>query len=168
MKAVIEDARSEGDSVGGIIECVIYGLPEGIGGPIFGGIEAKIAELLYAIPAVKGVEFGLGFGSALLRGSENNDPFFFEGDEVRLKTNKCGGILGGISVGDAAPVVFACAVKPTPSISKEQDTVDLAAKKDTKITIQGRHDPCVAPRAVPVTDAAAAIAIYDMILSRGN
>ena len=168
MKAVIEDARSEGDSVGGIIECVIYGLPEGIGGPIFGGIEAKIAELLYAIPAVKGVEFGLGFGSALLRGSENNDPFFFEGDEVRLKTNKCGGILGGISVGDAAPVVFACAVKPTPSISKEQDTVDLAAKKDTKITIQGRHDPCVAPRAVPVTEAAAAIAIYDMILSRGN
>ena len=168
MKEVIEAARLESDSVGGIIECVIYGLPEGIGGPIFGGMEAKIAELLYAIPAVKGVEFGLGFASSLLRGSENNDPFFFEGDKVRLKTNKCGGILGGISVGEAAPVVFACAVKPTPSISREQDTVDLAAKKDTKISIQGRHDPCVAPRAVPVTEAAAAIAIYDMILSRGN
>ena len=168
MKGVIEAARLDGDSVGGVIECVIYGLPEGIGGPIFDGIEAKIAQLLYAIPAVKGVEFGLGFGSALLRGSENNDPFFYEGDKVRLKTNKCGGILGGISVGEAAPVVFACAVKPTPSISKEQDTIDLAQKKDTKITIQGRHDPCVAPRAVPVTEAAAAIAIYDMILSRGN
>ena len=143
-------------------------MPEGIGGPIFGGIEAKIAELVYAIPAVKGVEFGLGFGSSMLRGSGNNDPFFYEEDKVRLKTNKCGGILGGISVGEAAPVVFAAAVKPTPSISREQDTVDLAGKQNTKISIQGRHDPCIVPRAVPVTEAAAAIAIYDMILSRGN
>lgn len=168
MKEIIDIARHDEDSVGGVIECVIYGMPEGIGGPIFGGIEAKIAELVYAIPAVKGVEFGLGFGSASLRGSENNDPFFFEDGKVRLKTNKAGGILGGISVGEAAPVVFAAAVKPTPSISKEQETVDLAQKKDTKISIQGRHDPCIVPRAVPVTEAAAAIAIYDMILSRGN
>jgi len=168
MKEIIDAARRDEDSIGGVIECVIYGMPEGIGGPIFGGIEAKIAELVYAIPAVKGVEFGLGFGSSKLRGSENNDPFFYEEDKVRLKTNKCGGILGGISVGEAAPIVFAAAVKPTPSISREQDTVDLAGRHNTKISIRGRHDPCIVPRAVPVTEAAAAIAIYDMILSRGN
>ena len=166
MKARIEEARMDCDSVGGVIECVISGLPAGIGGPIFDGIEGKISQIIFAIPAVKAIEFGAGYDSTILKGSENNDAFFFDGDKkVRLKTNRCGGILGGISVGEAAPVVFDCALKPTPSISKTQDTVDLAAKKNTTISIEGRHDPCVAPRAVPVVEAAAAIALYDMILS---
>ena len=166
MKEVIEAARMDSDSVGGVIECVIYGMPEGIGGPLFDGIEGKIAGLMFAIPAVKGVEFGNGFACTELRGSSNNDPFSYEDGEVKLKTNRSGGILGGISVGDAAPIVFDVAVKPTPSISKEQDTIDIASKENTKISIEGRHDPCICPRAVPVVEAAAAIALYDMILFR--
>ena len=168
MKARIEEARMDCDSVGGVIECVITGLPAGIGGPIFDGIEGKISQIIFAIPAVKAIEFGAGYDSTILKGSENNDAFVFDDEEkVRLKTNRCGGILGGISVGEAAPVVFDCALKPTPSISKTQETVDLAAKKNTTINIEGRHDPCVAPRAVPVVEAASAIALYDIILSRG-
>jgi len=166
MKEVIEAARMDSDSVGGVIECVIYGMPEGIGGPLFDGIEGKIAGIIFAIPAVKGVEFGNGFDCARLRGSGNNDPFCYEDGKVRLRTNRSGGILGGISVGDAAPIVFDVAIKPTPSISKEQDTIDIALKKDSKISIEGRHDPCICPRAVPVVEAAAAIALYDMILLR--
>ena len=166
MKEVIEAARMDSDSVGGTIECVIYGMPEGIGGPLFDGIEGKLSSVLFAIPAVKGVEFGNGFACAGLRGSVNNDPFIYEDGKVRLKSNRSGGILGGISLGDAAPVVFDVALKPTPSISKEQDTVDLALKENTKISIEGRHDPCICPRAVPVVEAAAAIALYDMRLFR--
>ena len=169
MKAKIEEARMEGDSVGGVIECVVYGFPEGIGGPIFDGIEAKLAQILYAIPAVKGVEFGNGFEGSDLKGSENNDSFVFDDDgKLTLMTNHSGGIQGGISLGDVAPIVFDVAMKPTPSISKEQETVDLASHKNTTISIEGRHDPCVAPRAVPVVEAAAAIALYDMILSQYN
>lgn len=167
MKAKIEEARMDLDSVGGIIETVVYGMPEGIGGPIFGGIEAKVATLLYAIPAVKGVEFGNGYDVANLRGSENNDSFVMDGDNVTMRTNHSGGILGGISVGGTvAPIVVNCAIKPTPSISKEQDTVDISKKENAKITIAGRHDPCIVPRAVPVTEAAVAIALYDMILAK--
>lgn len=165
MKAKIEEARMDQDSVGAVVECVIYGMPEGIGGPLFDGLEGKIANLIYAIPAVKGVEFGAGFDAAELRGSENNDAFVYEDGKVRLETNKCGGILGGISVGAAAPLVFDCAFKPTPSISKTQKTIDIENKTNTTINIEGRHDPCVAPRAVPVVEAAAAIAVYDMILT---
>ena len=165
MKAKIEEARMEGDSVGGIIECVVYGYPEGIGGPIFDGIEAKLAQILYAIPAVKGVEFGNGFEGSDLKGSENNDPFTYDDNgNLTLKTNHSGGIQGGISLGDVAPIVFDIALKPTPSISKSQETVDMAEHKNTTINIEGRHDPCVAPRAVPVVEAAAAIALYDMLL----
>ncbi len=165
MKAKIEEARAEGDSVGGVIECVVYGYPEGLGGPIFDGIEAKLAQILYAIPAVKGVEFGNGFEGSDLKGSENNDPFCFDDDgNLVLKTNHSGGIQGGISLGDAAPIVFDVALKPTPSISKTQETVDLSSHKNTTINIEGRHDPCVAPRAVPVVEAAAAIALYDLLL----
>ena len=168
MKERIEQARLDCDSVGGVIECVITGLPAGIGGPLFDGLEGKISQIIFAIPAVKGIRFGAGYDSTVLTGSANNDAFFFDEDgTVRLRTNRCGGILGGISVGEAAPVVFDCALKPTPSISKTQDTVDLKAKKNTTISIEGRHDPCVAPRAVPVVEAATAIALYDMILSRG-
>ena len=165
MKAKIEEARQDGDSVGGVIECVVYGYPEGIGGPIFDGIEAKLAQILYAIPAVKGVEFGNGFECSDLKGSENNDAFVFDEEgNLTLKTNHSGGIQGGISLGDAAPIVFDVALKPTPSISKTQETVDLAEHKNTTINIEGRHDPCVAPRAVPVVEACAAIALYDMLL----
>ena len=165
MKAKIEEARLEGDSVGGVIECVVYGYPEGIGGPIFDGIEAKLAQILYAIPAVKGVEFGNGFEGSDLKGSENNDAFVYDDEgNLTLKTNHSGGIQGGISLGDVAPIVFDVALKPTPSISKTQETVDIAAHKNTTISIEGRHDPCVAPRAVPVVEAAAAIALYDLLL----
>lgn len=165
MKDKIEEARMDCDSVGAVVECVIYGLPAGIGGPIFDGLEGKIANLIYAIPAVKGVEFGAGFAVADMRGSENNDPFRYEGEKVILESNNCGGILGGISVGDAAPLVFDCAFKPTPSISKTQNTIDIKDKVNTDINIEGRHDPCVAPRAVPVVEAAAALAIYDAVLA---
>ena len=168
MKAKIEEARMDLDSVGAVVECVIYGLPAGIGGPLFDGLEGKIANLIYAIPAVKGVEFGAGFEAASLRGSENNDPFTIEDGHVTLKTNNCGGILGGISVGDAAPLVFDCAFKPTPSIGRSQDTIDIKDNVNTKISIEGRHDPCVAPRAVPVVEAAAAIAVYDVILTENK
>ena len=165
MKEKIEQARMDGDSVGGVIECVVYGFPEGIGGPIFDGIEAKLAQILYAIPAVKGVEFGNGFEGSDLRGSENNDAFVFDNEgRLTMKTNHSGGIQGGISLGDVAPIVFDIAMKPTPSISRLQETVDLQEHKNTTINIEGRHDPCVAPRAVPVVEAAAAIALYDLLL----
>lgn len=165
MKAKIEEARMDNDSVGGVIECVVYGYPEGIGGPIFDGIEAKLAQILYAIPAVKGVEFGNGFEGSDLKGSVNNDAFAFDSEgNLTLKTNHSGGIQGGISLGDVAPIVFDVAMKPTPSISKAQETVNLKEHENTTISIEGRHDPCVAPRAVPVVEAAAAIALYDMLL----
>lgn len=163
MNSIIEDARLDCDSVGGKIECIITGLPVGIGNGGYGGLDGAIASVVFGIPAVKGIEFGRGFASSEIRGSENNDPFFFDGDAVKTKTNNCGGILGGMS--DGMPVVFTVALKPTPSIAKEQDTVDLENKKNTKLVIHGRHDPCVAVRAVPIVEAAAAIAVYDMMLS---
>ncbi len=162
MKAVIESARMEEDSVGGTIEVVIEGLQGGIGGPIFEGIEGKIASLCFAVPACKGVEFGNGYDATLLRGSQNNDTFIIEDGELKLKTNRCGGILGGISTG-LAPIVFDVAIKPTPTIGREQDTVDLEKRENTKIKVHGRHDPCIVPRAVPVFEAVAALAILDMM-----
>jgi chorismate synthase len=170
MKEAIAKARANNDSVGGIIEVVIQGVPGGIGGPIFEGIEARIAALCFAVPACKGVEFGNGFGAAELTGATNNDSFIFaapstsSGTTVELKTNRCGGILGGISVGGTvAPIVFDVAVKPTPTISKEQATVDLETKSNTTITVGGRHDPCIVPRAVPVYEAVAALALADFL-----
>ena len=167
MKEKIEAARMDLDSVGGVIETVVYGMPAGIGGPLFDGLEGKIAQIIYAVPAVKGIEFGNGFEAAALRGSENNDAFRITDDgNITLATNRSGGILGGITVGgSAAPVVFDCCLKPTPSIGREQDTVDIKEKTNTKISIEGRHDPCIVPRAVPVIEAATAIAIYDAILA---
>ena len=166
MKEKIAQAREQGDSVGGTIEVVIQGMPGGIGGPIFEGIEAKIAELCFAVPACKGVEFGNGFESAQLSGSSNNDSFIFDGPQLKLNSNRCGGILGGISVGGVvAPIVFDVAVKPTPTISKEQATVNLETKENTTITVGGRHDPGIVPRAVPVYEAVAALALVDVMLS---
>lgn len=161
MRAEIEMAKMNSDSVGGSIECAVLGIPAGIGGPLFGGIESALSSILFGIPSVKGVEFGLGFKLAEMYGSESNDSFVFENGQIKTKTNHSGGILGGISTG--MPVVFKVAVKPTPSIAKIQETVDLINKTNTKLEIHGRHDPCIVPRAVPVVEAATAIAVMNMI-----
>lgn len=157
----IEEARRRGDSVGGVIECVVDGLPAGIGGPMFDGIENKVAQAVFSIPAVKGIEFGRGFDAARVTGSENNDEYYYDGGQVRTRTNNHGGILGGISSG--MPVVFRVAIKPTPSISIEQNSISYSRGEDAKLAVRGRHDPCIVPRAVPCVEAAAAIAIYDLI-----
>jgi len=162
MKALIADARSRQDSVGGIIECAVIGLSAGLGEPMFGGVESKIAQIVYGIPAVKGVEFGLGFQSTRIPGSENNDPFAYSQGNVVTISNNAGGILGGISTG--MPVIFRVAIKPTPSIARPQQTISLSSGSSYVLEIQGRHDPCIVPRAVPVLEAATAIAIYDLIL----
>ena len=164
MKAAILSAKAEGDSVGGVIECAVSGCPAGIGDPMFGGMENRISSLVFGIPAVKGIEFGAGFDAAKMLGSENNDPFAVENGNIITKTNNCGGILGGITTG--MPIVFRAAVKPTPSIAREQDTVDLRTMENTKLTVHGRHDPCIVPRAVPCIEAAAAIAVYDALLEK--
>ena len=162
MFAAIEAAKAEGDSVGGVVECTVAGLPAGLGGPMFGGLESRIAQIVFGIPAVKGVEFGEGFAAAELKGSENNDTYTVENGKIVTKTNHCGGLLGGITTG--MPLVFRAAFKPTPSIAKEQDSVDLRTMQPVKLSVGGRHDPCIVPRAVPVVEAAAAIAIYDIML----
>ncbi len=162
MQSRIEQARKLGDSVGGIIECAITGLPAGLGDAMFGGMESRIASIVYGVPAVKGVEFGAGMAVAQMMGSENNDPFTVENGEIKTVTNHCGGILGGITNG--MPLIFRCAIKPTPSIARQQQSVKLSTKEITTLQVQGRHDPCIVPRAVPVIEAAAAIAIYDTIL----
>ena len=166
-KAMIEQiltSKAEGDSLGGVVECQVLGLPVGLGGPLFEGMESRIANLLFAIPAVKGVDFGAGFEAARLRGSENNDPFRLEGGRIVTGSNHAGGILGGITTG--MPLVFHTAFKPTPSISLPQRSVDLEKMEETELRVPGRHDPCVVPRAVPVVEAVAAIAVYDALLSR--
>ena len=164
MKDAIAAARAEGDSVGGVVEATVKGLPVGVGDPMFGGLENRLAQAVFGIPAVKGVEFGAGFAAAALRGSENNDPFAMEEGRVVTLTNHAGGILGGITTG--MPILFRVAFKPTPSIAKEQRTVDLAKMEETTITVGGRHDPCIVPRAVPCVEAAAALAVYDAWLGR--
>jgi len=163
MQAVIAAAAAEGDSVGGIVACAAIGLPAGLGSPMFGGLENRLAAALFGIPAVKGVEFGAGFASARQRGSDNNDPFLVDDrGEIVAAKNDSGGILGGISIG--MPLVLRAAFKPTPSIGKPQQTVNLFTKKATEITIRGRHDPCVALRAVPAVEAVTALVLLDMIL----
>ena len=165
MQALILEARQDLDSVGGIIECAAIGLPAGLGDPMFGGVENRLAAALFGIPAVKGVEFGLGFGSSRLRGSENNDPFTVENGTVVTASNRAGGILGGITTG--MPVTLRTAIKPTPSISRPQQTVRLSAMESAELVIQGRHDPCVAHRAVPVVEAVTATVLLDLLLE-GN
>ena len=163
MLAAIEEARKAGDSLGGIVECAAVGLPPGIGEPMFEGMENRLAAIIFAIPAVKGIEFGNGFLAAELKGSENNDAFIMKGGKVQTRSNRHGGILGGITSG--MPLLFRIAFKPTPSISIEQDSVSLSQQKEVKLKVTGRHDPCIVPRAVPVVEAAAAIAIYDALIS---
>lgn len=166
MHEAVLAAKAEQDSVGGVIECVAYGMPAGVGDPMFDGLENRIARCAYGIPAVKGVEFGAGFGAATLRGSQNNDSYRMGGEAVEPQTNNAGGILGGISTG--APIVWRAAVKPTPSIGIEQKSVDLASGTDSPLVVHGRHDPCIVPRAVPVAEAACALALMDALLSEGK
>lgn len=162
MQVAIAAARANADSVGGIIECAVTGLPVGVGEPMFDGLESRLAAAVFAIPAVKGVEFGKGFGVAELFGSENNDDFIYEADgTVRTKTNNHGGSLGGISSG--MPLVLRVAFKPTPSIGQEQDTISISKRENDKLAIVGRHDPCIVPRAVPCVEAAAAVALLDLL-----
>jgi len=162
MRQAIEAARLDADSVGGVIRCFALGLPAGIGEPMFGGVENRLAAALFGIPAVRGVSFGTGFAAAGMRGSEHNDPFVMDGDRVSARTNHAGGVLGGITSG--LPLVVNIAVKPTASIAKEQETVDLEKKESARLVIHGRHDPCIVPRAVPVAEAVTALTVLDMLL----
>ena len=162
MREFIAEARAAGDSVGGIIECAITGLPAGIGEPMFGGVESRIAQIVYGIPAVKGVEFGIGFDCACVPGSQSNDNFTVVDGKVVTETNNAGGIQGGITNG--MPIIFTTAFKATPSIACAQQSVNTKTMEVVPLEIKGRHDPCIVPRAVPVVEAAAAIAIYDLIL----
>jgi len=165
MIAEIEQARKDRDSVGGIIEGAVTGLPAGIGEPFFESVESNLAHLLFSIPAVKGVDFGAGFRAASMRGSEHNDPFAVEGGRVVTTSNHAGGILGGITNG--MPVSFRVGVKPTASIAKPQRSVDLETMTSIEISVTGRHDPCIVPRAVPVVENAAAMAVLDLMFLGG-
>lgn len=167
MKAAVERARGEGDAVGGVVECVATGLPAGIGEPIYGGLESRLSAVLFGIPAVKGVEFGAGFAAASQRASAHNDAFAVRNGRVVTETNRHGGILGGISTG--MPLVFRAAFKPTPSIALPQRSVRLSDKTETELAVTGRHDPCVAVRAVPCVEAAAAAVLLDLMMeSKGR
>ena len=166
MRDVIEEARMAQDSIGGIVECAVTGLPAGLGSPMFNGVENVLGAALFGVPAVKGVEFGDGFGVAALHGSENNDPFTYgEDGKVKTLTNHAGGVLGGITTG--MPLVFRCAVKPTSSISRAQHTIDLSRGCDDTLSVHGRHDPCIVPRAIPVVEGVAAMALLDMMSGQG-
>lgn len=165
MEEAIADARRDGDSLGGVIEVRIDGVPVGLGEPFFDSIESTIAHLALSVPAVKGIEFGAGFAAARMRGSEHNDPFVWSDGEVRTSTNHAGGILGGLATG--MPIVFRAVVKPTSSIAKPQTTVDLAQHTAVSIVVAGRHDPCIVPRAVVVLESIAAVAIADLALRGG-
>ena len=164
MKHTIMQAKYDGDSVGGTIECAVVGIKPGVGNPFFDSVESTLAHLMFSVPAVKGIEFGKGFDMTKLLGSEANDEYYYDGDLVKTKTNNNGGILGGISNG--MPIIFKVAVKPTASILKEQNTIDIKNKKDVKFRIEGRHDPCIVQRAVPVIEAVTAIGILDLIGGR--
>ena len=165
MRACIMEAKNDLDSVGGVVECAAYGLPSGLGDPMFDGMENRIARIAFGIPAVKGVEFGAGFGCTRLRGSEDNDAYRMQDGEVRPQTNRAGGILGGITTG--MPLIWRMAVKPTASIGQHQDSVDLTTGEDADLVVHGRHDPCIVPRAVPVAEAACALAVMDAMLEDG-
>lgn len=162
MRARIDEARLDGDSVGGVIECAVIGLPVGLGEHIFWGMENRIAHVMFGIPALKGIEFGAGFAVTKMRGSEANDPLRTDGTRIFTAKNNSGGIQGGMTNG--MPLIFRGALKPTPTILREQDSISLSRMENTKLTMGGRHDPCVAVRAVPIFEAAAALAVLDALL----
>ncbi len=157
----IMQVLSEGDSIGGSIECAVLNLPVGVGEPMFDGLENSIAKTVFSVPAVKGIEFGAGFSVCEMRGSENNDPYTYSNGKVITTSNNSGGITGGISTG--MPLIFRVAIKPTPSIAKEQNSINLQTKENDILAVKGRHDPCIIPRAVPCIEAAAAIAVINLI-----
>lgn len=165
MEEAIVKARKEGDSLGGIIECIALNVPAGVGEPLFDALDSDIAKILLAVPAVKGVEFGAGFKVAELKGSENNDAYLMKNGKIITQTNNAGGILGGLSSG--MPIIIRVAVKPTPSIAREQRTVDLVKMEDTTVKVTGRHDPCVVPKAVPVVESSVAIILADHMIRAG-
>jgi len=161
---IISDAQKDSDSVGGIIETAIIGIKAGLGSPIFDNVEARLSSMLFSIPAVKGIEFGAGFGITTMYGNQANDSFYYDNGKILTRTNNNGGINGGITNG--MPIVFRVAIKPTPSIAKEQDTVNIKMETNAKINVRGRHDACIVPRVVPVIEAASAIAILDLIIGQ--
>jgi chorismate synthase len=161
MEKLINDANMSTDSVGGVVECAVVGIKPGVGDPFFDSVESVLSHLMFSIPSVKGIEFGAGFGVADMYGSECNDEFYIDKKVIKTKTNNNGGILGGITNG--MPVIFKVAIKPTPSIAKTQNTVNFKDGKEEKIAIEGRHDPCIVQRALPVIEAVAAIGIYDLL-----
>jgi chorismate synthase len=165
MEEAIVEARKSGESIGGVVECIALNVPTGVGEPLMDTLDGDLAKALFSIPAVKGVEFGEGFKVAQMKGSEANDPFLIEQGKVITASNVAGGILGGISSG--MPITLRVALKPTPSIAKEQRTVNLAEMKDAKIKVGGRHDPCVVPKAVPVIEATVAIVLADHMIRAG-
>ncbi len=165
MEAAIAEARRRGDSVGGVLEVRTEGVPVGLGEPFFDSVESAIAHAAFSVPGVKAIEFGAGFRAARMRGSEHNDPFFFEGGAVRTRTNHSGGILGGLATG--MPIVYRVAVKPTSSIAVPQATVNLATRAPETLVVTGRHDPCIVPRAVVVLESVGAIALVDLALRGG-
>ena len=164
MEKAIVDAREEGNSIGGIVEVIALNVPAGVGDPIFDSLDADLAKALLDIPAVKGVEFGAGFRASRLKGSENNDQYIINSGRVVTLSNNSGGILGGISNG--MPIIVRAAFKPTPSISKKQQTIDLRAMKTTSLEVKGRHDACIVPRAVPLVESAVALVLADHLLRR--
>lgn len=166
MQRLILDAKIKGDSVGGIVEACAIGVPAGLGGAMFDGVESILSPILFGIPGVKGVEFGTGFAASMLMGSENNDPFIVENDMVRTVTNHHGGVLGGITSG--MPLVLRVAFKPTPSIAMEQQSVNLETLQPETLQVTGRHDPCIVLRAVPVVEAAIAIGLLDLLMERAS
>lgn len=163
MRQEILSARSSGDSIGGTIECAILGVSPGIGDPFFDSVESTLAHLMFSVPAVKGIEFGKGFDISKMRGSEANDEYYLENGNIKTKTNNNGGILGGITNG--MPIIFNVAIKPTASIFKEQNTVNIVTMEETTLCIEGRHDPCIVQRALPVIEAVAAIGITELMNS---
>lgn len=162
MMAAVEAAKAQLDSVGGVIECIATGMPAGYGDPMFDGVENLLARAFFGIPAVRGVEFGMGFEAARIRGSEHNDAFATDGSAVFTKTNRHGGILGGITTG--MPIVARVGIKPTPSIARAQQSVSLSRMEADELAVRGRHDPCIVPRAVPCVEAAMAIVLCDLLL----
>ena len=166
MSEAVLAAKRDGDSVGGVIEAAVTGLPAGIGEPMFEGMESRLAKAFFGIPAVRGVEFGEGFHAARMRGSEHNDAFRVEGETVTAETNRHSGILGGITTG--LPIIARIAFKPTPSIARAQRSVSLSRREDTPLVIEGRHDPCIVPRAVPVAEAVMACVVLDALLTEGR
>jgi chorismate synthase len=165
MEEAIVNAKKEGDSLGGIVECIALNMPVGVGEPLFDSLDADLAKALFAVPAVKGVEFGAGFRAAELRGSENNDAYLIQNGKIATSSDNSGGILGGLSNG--MPIMIRVAIKPTPSIAKEQKTINLSKMENATLSIKGRHDPCVVPKAVPAIESAAAITLVDHMIRAG-